>query len=173
MKCLLYNGSLRDIIPPFLESQTFCDLWNGGLMHLRKVSIHISLHSSAVFEFFCMSNNDSNSYNTNNSTCNNNKYDNQYMFKYQLEKYSFRAIYLVVFQQCLWRLSAPRRREPSWLFSWQQNLDLSKLLNLPRVVEIAFGNTIQSPSLVLVKSRKDLNNVSCPRDMNEIMLKAA
>ena len=29
------------------------------------------------------------------------------------------------------------------------------------------------PSLVLVKPRKDMNNVSCCRDMTEILLKAA
>ena len=32
---------------------------------------------------------------------------------------------------------------------------------------------LQSPSLVLVKPRKDMNNVSCRRDMTEIVLKAA
>ena len=31
----------------------------------------------------------------------------------------------------------------------------------------------EPPSLVLVKSRKDLNNASCRRDMIEIVLKAA
>ena len=32
---------------------------------------------------------------------------------------------------------------------------------------------LQSPSLVLVKPKKDMNNVSCRRDMTEIVLKAA
>ena len=40
-------------------------------------------------------------------------------------------------------------------------------------VGVSFGKTLQSPSLVLVKSRNDMNNVSCLRDMSEIMLKAA
>ena len=35
------------------------------------------------------------------------------------------------------------------------------------------GQDTSEPSLVLVKSRKDVNNVSCRRDMTEIMLKAA
>ena len=35
------------------------------------------------------------------------------------------------------------------------------------------GKTLQSPSLVLVKPRKDMNNVSGRRRMTEILLKAA
>ena len=35
------------------------------------------------------------------------------------------------------------------------------------------GQDTLEPSLVLVKPRKDLNNVSCRRDMTEILLKAA
>ena len=38
---------------------------------------------------------------------------------------------------------------------------------------VSFGKTLQSPSLVLVKTRKDMNNVSCRLDMTEILLKAA
>ena len=34
------------------------------------------------------------------------------------------------------------------------------------------GKDTSEPSLVLVKRRKDMNNVSCPRDMTEILLKA-
>ena len=35
------------------------------------------------------------------------------------------------------------------------------------------GQDTSEPSLVLFKPRKDMNNVSCRRDMTEIMLKAA
>ena len=35
------------------------------------------------------------------------------------------------------------------------------------------GQDTSEPSLVLVKPRKDVNNVSCRRDMTEILLKAA
>ena len=35
------------------------------------------------------------------------------------------------------------------------------------------GQDTSEPSLVLVKPRKDMNNVSCRRDINEILLKAA
>ena len=38
---------------------------------------------------------------------------------------------------------------------------------------MSLGQTLQSPSLVLVTSRKDTNNVSCRRDMTKILLKAA
>ena len=34
------------------------------------------------------------------------------------------------------------------------------------------GQDTAEPSLVLVKPRKDMNNVNCPRDMTEILLKA-
>ena len=34
-------------------------------------------------------------------------------------------------------------------------------------------DTLQTPSLVLVKADTDMNNVSCRRDMTEILLKAA
>ena len=37
---------------------------------------------------------------------------------------------------------------------------------------LSLGKTLQSPSLVLVKPRKDMNNVSCRRDITEILLKA-
>ena len=40
-------------------------------------------------------------------------------------------------------------------------------------VGISLGKTLQSPSLVLMKPRKDMNNVSCRRDISEILLKAA
>ena len=36
---------------------------------------------------------------------------------------------------------------------------------------MSLGKTLQSPSLVLVKPRKDMNNVSRQHDMTEIMLK--
>ena len=37
---------------------------------------------------------------------------------------------------------------------------------------VSLGKTIQSPSQVLVKPRKDMNNVSCRCDMTEILLKS-
>ena len=37
---------------------------------------------------------------------------------------------------------------------------------------VSLGKTLQSPSLVLVKPRKDMNNVSCRCDMTKILLKA-
>ena len=36
----------------------------------------------------------------------------------------------------------------------------------------SLGKTLQSPSLPLVKPRKDMNNVRCRLDMPEILLKA-
>ena len=38
---------------------------------------------------------------------------------------------------------------------------------------VSLSKTLQSPSLVLVKPRKDINNVSCRRDMTEILFKVA
>ena len=35
------------------------------------------------------------------------------------------------------------------------------------------GQDTSEPSLVLVKPRKDMNNVSCRRDMTEVLLKVA
>ena len=40
-------------------------------------------------------------------------------------------------------------------------------------VGASFGKIIQSPSPVLVKPRKDINDVSCRGDMIEILLKTA
>ena len=40
-------------------------------------------------------------------------------------------------------------------------------------VEMSLGKTLQSPSLTLVKPRKDMNDMNCCRDMTEILLKAA
>ena len=40
-------------------------------------------------------------------------------------------------------------------------------------VEVSLGKTLQSPSLVLLKPREDMNNVSCCHGMTEKMLKAA
>ena len=40
------------------------------------------------------------------------------------------------------------------------------------LVGVSLGKTLQSPSLVQVKPRKDMKNVSCRRDMTEIPLKA-
>ena len=37
---------------------------------------------------------------------------------------------------------------------------------------VSLGKTLQSPSQVLMKTRKDMNNVSCCCDMTEILLKA-
>ena len=39
-------------------------------------------------------------------------------------------------------------------------------------VVVSLVKALKSPSLVLVKPRKDLNNVNCRRDMTEILLKA-
>ena len=39
-------------------------------------------------------------------------------------------------------------------------------------VGLSLGKTLQSPNLVMVKPRKDMNNVSCRHDMTEILLKA-
>ena len=41
------------------------------------------------------------------------------------------------------------------------------------LVGVSLDKTLQSPSLVLVKPRKDMNNVNCNHDMTEILLKAA
>ena len=42
-------------------------------------------------------------------------------------------------------------------------------------MEVSLGKTLQSPSLVLVKPRKDMNNVKCHHDMSKVhvLLKAA
>ena len=39
-------------------------------------------------------------------------------------------------------------------------------------VGVSLGKTLQNPSLIMVKPRKEINNVSCRRDMTEKMLKA-
>ena len=39
-------------------------------------------------------------------------------------------------------------------------------------MRVTLGKTLQSPSLLLVKPRKEMNNVSCRRDMTEILWKA-
>ena len=36
-------------------------------------------------------------------------------------------------------------------------------------IGVSLGNTLQSPSIVLVKPEKDMNNVSCCFDMTEIL----
>ena len=36
------------------------------------------------------------------------------------------------------------------------------------VMGVSLGKTLQSPSLVLVKPKKDINDVSCHRDMTEM-----
>ena len=38
---------------------------------------------------------------------------------------------------------------------------------------LSLGKSLKTPSLVLVKPRKDINNVSYRRDMTEILMKAA
>ena len=40
-------------------------------------------------------------------------------------------------------------------------------------VRVSLGKTLQSPSLVLVKPRKEMNNVCCRRDSTEIPSKVA
>ena len=52
-------------------------------------------------------------------------------------------------------------------------LDSSRTGSSRVFVGVSLGTTLQSPSLALVKHRKDMNNVSCRRDMTEILLKAA
>ena len=59
------------------------------------------------------------------------------------------------------------------------NSRISLLLFLNVHYELCFnleggvlGQDTSEPSLVLVKPRKDMNNVSCRRDMTEILLKA-
>ena len=52
-------------------------------------------------------------------------------------------------------------------------LGLSRTGSSGFFVGVSLGKTLQSPSLVLVKLRKDMNNVSCHRDMTEILLNAA
>ena len=47
------------------------------------------------------------------------------------------------------------------------------VLLLSFFVDVSLGKKLQSPSLVLVKPRKDSNNVSCHCDMTEILLIAA
>ena len=39
-------------------------------------------------------------------------------------------------------------------------------------VEVSFGKTLQSPGVVLVKPREDMNNASCCHNVTEILLKA-
>ena len=38
-------------------------------------------------------------------------------------------------------------------------------------IGVSLGKTLQSPSLVLVKPKKDMNNVSCGRNVTEVLLK--
>ena len=52
-------------------------------------------------------------------------------------------------------------------------LGLSRTRSSGFFVGVSLGKTLQSPSLVVAKPRKDLNNVNCGRDINEILLKAA
>ena len=59
---------------------------------------------------------------------------------------------------------------PAWLSG--KVLD-STLDPLGFCVGVSLAKTLQSPSLVLVKPRKDMNNVNCRRDMTEIPLKVA
>ena len=40
-------------------------------------------------------------------------------------------------------------------------------------VGVSLDKTLQRPSLVLVKPRKDMNDMNCHRDMTEILLKMA
>ena len=61
-------------------------------------------------------------------------------------------------------------RGPAWL-SGGVFYDSRGLLGFFEVV--SFGKTLQSPSLVAVKPRKYINNVSSRRDMTEILLEAA
>ena len=46
------------------------------------------------------------------------------------------------------------------------------VVNCMTFAGVSLGKTLQSPSLVLVKPRKDVDNVSCCCDMPEILLKA-
>ena len=40
-------------------------------------------------------------------------------------------------------------------------------------VGVSLGKTLQRPSLVVAKPRKEMNNMSCHRDMTEVLFKAA
>ena len=53
------------------------------------------------------------------------------------------------------------------------DFDMIQVAQDPIFVGVSLGNTLQSPSLVPVKPRKDMNNVNCGRDMTEILLKVA
>ena len=52
-------------------------------------------------------------------------------------------------------------------------LGLSRTGSSEFFVGVSLGKTLQSPSLVLMKPRKDMNDVSCRCDMTEILLKVA
>ena len=65
-------------------------------------------------------------------------------------------------------------RGPSWLSG--KMFDLQSLVGAAMKSSeffegVSFGKTLQSPTLVLGKPRKDMNNVSCCHDMTEILLK--
>ena len=63
-----------------------------------------------------------------------------------------------------------------WWSIWpviHRSLVRAALDSLGYFVGVSFDKTLQIPSLVLVKPRKDTNKVSCRRDMTEILLKAA
>ena len=51
--------------------------------------------------------------------------------------------------------------------------DSSRSVSSGFFVGVPLGETTQSPSLVLGKPRRDMNNVSCHRDTTEILLKVA
>ena len=62
---------------------------------------------------------------------------------------------------------------PAWLSGNPGVLDSNHMGSSGFAVGVSLGKTLQNPSLVLVKPRKDKNNVSCGHDMTERLLKVA
>ena len=75
--------------------------------------------------------------------------------------------------QCSSQLGVPRGSVVMCLTRNPEVLGLSRTGSSGFFVGVSLDKMLQSPSLVLVKPRKDMNNVSCRRDMTEILLKAA
>ena len=59
-----------------------------------------------------------------------------------------------------------------WLTRIQGSWVQASMDPLGFFVGVSLRKTLKSPSLVLVKPREDMNNVSCRHDMTEILLKA-
>ena len=70
-------------------------------------------------------------------------------------------------------IKSPLPGGPAWLSTrnpWV--LGSSRTESSGFFIGVSLGKTFHSPSLVPVKPSKDMNNVSCQRDMTEILLKA-